>query len=175
VLEVVTVPRKAKLAYLRGRATNETGAPLLPGPVHLFTGGDFMGTAALARPVAPGGPMTLSFGSLDRVEVEHELVSEVRSQSRRTTELRYHYRIKVRNFDDAPQRIEVLDQVPVATDTRIEVDLLLVTPRPAGPAGDEPDPRGALRWDLDLAPGAEQAIDLEYEVRFPKEWQLAGL
>jgi hypothetical protein len=58
-------------------------------------------------------------------------------------------------------------------DTRIELGLVAL--RPAAGSGEAPDPRGALRWELDLAPGAEQVIDLEYEVRFPKEWQLAGL
>jgi len=62
--------------------------------------------------------------------------------------------------------------VPVPVDSRIEVDLRLVTPRPQG---DEPDPQGALRWEVDLAPDAEQVIELEYDVLFPKEWQLAGL
>ena len=55
-LEILTVPRKARLAYLHARSINETGAPLMPGPVHLFTGSDFMGTAALDRAVAPGRP-----------------------------------------------------------------------------------------------------------------------
>ncbi len=170
-LEVLVVPRKASRAYLSARGTNRTDAALLPGLVHLFSGGDYLGTGTLSLPVPPGAPITLSFGSLDRLEVKHQLVSEVRSRSRGDHLLRYHYRTQVANFDGVSRRVVILDQVPVPVDTRIEVEIDRITPNPVD--GDA-DPGGVLRWEDELAPGATETVDLEYEVRFPKEWQIAG-
>jgi len=170
-LEVLAVPRLARLAYLSGRSTNLTGGPLLPGTVRLFSGGDFLGTAVIDRLIAPGAPVTLSFGSFDRVEVSHELVAEKRAETRRTTELRYHYRTRIKNYDTTSHHVVVLDQIPVSTDERIAVEVKAASP-PASSA--EPDPRGTFRWEEDLPAGSERVIDLEYEVRYPKEWQFAG-
>jgi uncharacterized protein (TIGR02231 family) len=170
-LEVLAVPRKARLAYLTGRCTNQTGGPLRPGAVRLFSGSDFLGTAAIDRLVAPGAPVTLGFGSLDRVEVAHELVAEKRAQTRRTTELHYRYRTRIKNYDPMTLHVVVLDQIPVSTDERIEVRVEVVSP-PASSA--EPDARGTFRWEEELPAGGEKVIELEYEVRCPKEWQLAG-
>ncbi len=169
-LEVLTVPRMARRAYLAARGTNQTSGPLLPGNVRLYDGGDFLGAATIDRLIAPGAPVTLGFGSFDRVEVGHELVAEKRTETRRTVELCYHYRTRIMNYDTAAHDVVVLDQIPVSTDERIEVKLIAVSP----PAVSAPDPRGTLRWEEELPAGGEQVIDLEYEVRYPKEWQLAG-
>ena len=171
-LEIVTVPRHDRSAYLRARGSNPAPAPLLPGPVHLFSDRDYLGKAELTERVSPGASLLMSFGRHERIEVARTLVDQSRGQSRGDDELRYHYRIQVKNFDRRVQRVLVLDQVPVAVDKRVRVDLLAIAPAPVGGA---PDPRGELRWALNVEPGAEAAIELEYLVRCPREFGLAGL
>jgi hypothetical protein len=171
-LEIVTVPRRDRAAYLRARGANGTEGPLLPGPVHLFSGKDYLGRAELSEMVSPGATIGLSFGRYERIEVDRVLVKEERSSNRRESELSYQYRITVRNFDREAQEVLVLDQVPVAADERVRVELLTLVPAPH--AG-SPDERGALSWTLGVEPGQEVAIDLAYKVRCPREFGLAGL
>lgn len=98
-------------------------------------------------------------------------MAERRAESRRTTELHYRYRTRIKNYDQTAHHIVVLDQVPVSTDERIEVEVEILSPPASSP---EPDPRGALRWEEELPAGGERVIELAYEVRCPKEWQVAG-
>jgi hypothetical protein len=171
-LEIVTVPRRDRAAYLQARGLNSTGGPLLAGPVHLFSDQDYLGKADLADSVSPGEALRLSFGRHERIEVVRVLVKEERRTSRRNSELAYQYRITVRNFDQKPQQVLVLDQVPVSLDERVQVELWKVAPEPVDGIQ---DPRGQLRWSLPVAPGGEAGIDLAYTVRCPREFGLAGL
>jgi hypothetical protein len=122
--------------------------------------------------VSPGEALRLSFGRHERIEVVRVLVKEERRTSRRNSELAYQYRITVRNFDQKPQQVLVLDQVPVSLDERVQVELWKVAPEPVDGIQ---DPRGQLRWSLPVAPGGEAGIDLAYTVRCPREFGLAGL
>jgi hypothetical protein len=171
-LEIVTVPRRDRAAYLQARGVNATGGPLLAGPVHLFSDQDYLGKADLAESISPGEALRLSFGRHDRIQVDRVLVKEEHRTSRKTTELAYQYRITVRNFDPKPQQVVVLDQVPVSLDERVHVELWKIAPEPV--TGIQ-DPRGELRWSLAVAPGAEAGVDLAYTVRCPREFGLAGL
>jgi uncharacterized protein (TIGR02231 family) len=170
-LVILTVPRTACAAYIEARGPNVTGAALLPGTIHLYRAGDFVGTTNLDRAVVPGGSLALGFGTLDRIEVKQELVSEMRSQTRAMTELDYHYRTVVRNYEAAAQKLRVLDQVPVSMDERVEVTVRSVLPRAIA---ERPDERGVLTWEVEVPAGGEARIELEYRVRVPRDWRLVG-
>lgn len=173
-LAVRAVPKLAPGAFLYAELEHEGEAPLLPGPVAVFRDGVFAGRSALAL-LRPGETFELSFGVDDRVRVDYRLVAGERSRrglinKRRRMERRY--RIEIINFHRRAMEVSVLDQLPVARDERITVELLKdSTPASETDVGDRP---GVLAWTKTYEPGEEQVITFAYAVSYPEDGQVAG-
>lgn len=166
--EYAATPRLVPEVYRRGRLTFSGSAPLLPGQLSTFVGGDFVGTDTLDTTV-PGEELVLSFGTDDRFKVERQLVSreiDHPGAGRKTVRYTFHFRIKVTNYGSQAARIMVTDQIPVSEVDKVVVKLLETTPPlPA----DAEDPAGVLKWGLDLAPGKDSTIDLRFSVTGPAD------
>lgn len=166
--EYAATPRLVPEVYRRGRLTFSGSAPLLPGQLSTFVGGDFVGTDTLETTV-PGEELVLSFGTDDRFKVERQLVSreiDHPGAGRKTVRYTFHFRIKVTNYGSQAARVMVTDQIPVSEVDKVVVKLLETTPPlPA----DAEDPAGVLKWGLDLAPGKDSTIDLRFSVTGPAD------
>jgi len=163
-----TVPRIAPEVF-RGASVPWTGeAPLLPGVVTSFVGGDYVGSASVGA-VAPGEELGLGFGVEDQLRVTRTLASRrvehlVGGRTRTTVTVQ----TRVRNFGKDARAVRLLDQIPVSQVDRISVALL----QTSLPAATVPDlPAGVLAWDLALAPGQETSVELSFSVTAPKELQ----
>ncbi len=170
--DYVTAPKTREAAYLRATVVNTLPYPLLPGPADLFIGQDFVGSNPLPA-VAAGEEAKMFFGQDDQVKVTREQVRRERSQSgllSKSEELALGYRITVRNFRKAPVRIDVLDQIPVSQDEKIEVQDVTMTPAPSKKGED-----GLLTWTLELAPGEKKEIALGFRVKFPRDAPIRGI
>ncbi len=165
---LATVPRVTPEVFRSAQVAWSGDAPLLPGAVASFVGGDYVGSALIGA-VAPGEPLMLGFGVEDRVQVSRQLLSRrvehlVGGRVRTTV----RFRTTVHNFGRTAQTVSLTDQVPVSQVDKITVNLiessLPSAPRPDGAPG-------VLCWDLPLAAGAEQAIELSFSVTAPRELQ----
>ncbi|WP_373045936.1 mucoidy inhibitor MuiA family protein [Vulgatibacter sp.] len=166
-LRRVVAPSIEAKAYLTAKAKNESGAPLLAGPIELFVEGAFVGRSSIGQ-VAEGDELELAFGPDERILVERDVLERNRDDygvfSRRE---RYTYKIrtKVKNLYREPVQIDLVEQLPVSRDEDIEVKILEGTT--AGGKGDEQKP-GVQTWTLDLKAGQERVIQTAFEVSYPK-------
>ena len=174
-LSRVAAPRADPSAYLAAKAVNGTGAPLLPGPVSVFLGDEFVGRARL--PLVPaGGEVKLAFGADDRIEVERRVVERRHETAGLFTKddvIRYHVRTTVKNRWSKPVAVRLLDLVPVSREEEVKVAILDGTTPPTEP--DDPMKPGVKAWVLSLDPRKEKVVELRYEVRFPRGMAVSGL
>jgi hypothetical protein len=68
--------------------------------------------------------------------------------------------------------VKLLDLVPVSRDEKIQVKLLDGT---TAATREDPERPGVRIWELGLAPREEKVVELRYEVRYPREFPIAGL
>jgi uncharacterized protein (TIGR02231 family) len=167
-------PRLEAAAFLTAKAVNETGIPLLAGPVGVYLGDEFVGRTTLAA-TPPGGELELAFGADDRVEIDRKVLERRRESAGLLTKdevYRYRVRISAKNRYASPVALKLLDLVPVSRDEKIEVKLLDGT-TPA--TREDPERPGVRAWELSLAAREERVVELRYEVRYPRGFPVAGL
>ena len=161
-----TVPKVDAKAFLYAKITLPKGSPLLPGPVSLFRDGTFVGTGRLPLLVA-GEEHELGFGADDAVRVKHAIAEEKRGETGLISSSRTDqrdYRITVKNLHERAMPLTVIDQVPVALNQDIRVEM---TGRTAPTRRDLDDKRGLLAWETRLEPGEERVIEFGYRVTWP--------
>jgi uncharacterized protein (TIGR02231 family) len=167
-------PRVEGAAFLTAKAVNDTGFPLVAGVAGVYVGDELAGRAAIAA-TPPGGELQLAFGVDERIEVERKVLERRRESSGLLTKddvVRYRVRIAVKNRYAAPVAVKLLDLVPVSRDEKIRVALLDGT---TAPTREDPERPGVRVWELSLAPREEKAVELRYEIRFPRGFPVAGL
>ena len=167
-------PRVDASAFLTAKAVNETGFPLLPGMAGVYVGDEFVGRTAL-RATPPGGELELAFGADDRVEIDRKVLERRRESAGLLTKdevYRYHVRIGLKNRYASPVAVKLLDLVPVSRDEKIQVKLLEGT---TAATREDPERPGVKVWELPLGAREEKVVELRYEVRYPRDFPIAGL
>ncbi len=167
-------PRVEPAAFLTAKAVNETGFPLLAGVAGVYVGDEFAGRAAIPA-TPPGGEIELAFGADDRIEIDRKVLERRRESAGLISKdevYRYRVRIAVKNRYAAQVAVKLLDLVPVSRDEKIRVELLEGT---SAPTREDPERPGVRIYELSLAPREEKAIELRYEIRFPRGFPIAGL
>ena len=170
-LDFLAVPRHTDAVFRRAKLTNATGAPLLPGPINLYVGDEYIGQNRLEY--TPGGAeVKLVLGVEERITVKRELVRrEVDKRLLRDVrQVVYGYEIKLENLLATAARVTVQDQYPVSRHEQIKVRLDRVAPEPV-----EQSELHLLKWQLDLAAAEKKTIRYEYQVEHPRTLQVVGL
>jgi uncharacterized protein (TIGR02231 family) len=170
----VTAPRVEPSVFLTAQAINETGLPLLGGQAGVYVGDEFVGRAPLP-PTPPGGELELAFGADGRVEVERRVLErkhETAGVVSKDEVFRYRIRVALKNRYPTPIDVRLLDLVPVSRDEKIQVKLLDGT---TAATREDPERPGVKTWELKLAAREERAIELRYEVRYPRGFPIQGL
>jgi uncharacterized protein (TIGR02231 family) len=166
VLTARTVPKAEQKAYLYAKLTMARGTPVLPGTVSLFRDATFVGTGQLPL-LAPGEEHELGFGVDDLIRVRHAVVEDKRGETgliaTSKTDVR-NYRITVKNLHERAIQLRVLDQIPVAQNDAIKIEL---QGRTAPTRRDVEDKRGVMAWDMALTPDEEKAVEFGYRVTWP--------
>jgi uncharacterized protein (TIGR02231 family) len=170
-LDYLTVPKLIDEVYRRAKVVNDSEVTLLPGPINLFHGGEFVGRATLPL-VAPREKFETTMGIDDRIKVERELaLREVSKQfigDRRT--LRYAYEIKAKNLLPRQAKIVVCDQLPVAAHEDIRIKVEEIDPPPS-----KHSEQGELTWELELQSQESRTLRFEFTVSAPRGQTLVGL
>lgn len=173
-MERTAVPKLVPEVYRQARLQYEGEAPLLPGAVSTFVGGDFVGSGQLMT-VVPGEELLLSLGTDDQLKIDRQLIARQQDfvgPGKKTTRWTFHFRIKVQNFSETTQVIRVVDQVPIAEMDKVTVKMLETTDAMAPNPDDGP---GILKWRMEVPPGGERIIDLRFSVTAPAEVYLASM
>lgn len=171
----LAAPRQDPTTYLTARAAHASGPVLLPGPVSVFAGEEFVGRATLPL-TPPGGELKLAFGADDRVRIERQVVErrhETAGLLSRQDVHRFRSRTTVKNLYPTPVTVRLLDLVPVSRDEEVEVEVLDAATAPSDP--EDPMRPGVRGYLLTLKPGEERAVEIAYRVRCPKGMAVQGL
>jgi uncharacterized protein (TIGR02231 family) len=166
VLTARTVPKAEQKAYLYAKLTMARGTPVLPGTVSLFRDATFVGNGQLPL-LAPGEEHELGFGVDDMIRVRHAVVEDKRGETGLIATSKIdvrNYRITVKNLHERPIQLRVLDQIPVAQNDAIKIEL---QGRTVPTRRDVEDKRGVLAWDMALTPDEEKAVEFGYRVTWP--------
>lgn len=159
-------------AYLHAEAVNDADL-ILPGPAVIHADGVMVGQTRLPL-IAAGDRIAQGFGPLDGVVLERRLPLRrdgERGLIRRANAIEDEVQLIVTNHTDRDWPLLLTDRKPVAEQDEVTVTWT------ATPAPDRTDPKGArgiVEWDLDLAPGAEQAISVRTRIDWPRDKELRG-
>lgn len=154
----VAVPLQTNAVYLRGDLQNSSAYQLLPGPVAIFLGQDYVGPTSM-NAVAPNGKFKVHFGVDPAISAKRTLVQKETSRTgllsggRKTS---YDYRLSIDNGSGRPIKVEMWDRAPVSRNDQIQIEVVdLSVPLATDKEFTEEDqPRGLLKWILNVPAGA---------------------
>ncbi len=175
-MQIQIKPQLSTSAYLVLKATLKGDAPVLPGQVHLFRDGAYIGQSTLPM-LRPGDESQLAFGIDDNVSVKRNVLKDERAESgliSKEASLERHAVTEIKNLHKTPFQISVLETIPASQDARVRVEVLNDNTT-QGYKTDINDQKGMLEWSMTLQSGAMQKINLGWRVYWPKGSEITGL
>jgi uncharacterized protein (TIGR02231 family) len=159
-----TVPKISPLAYLTGNITGWAEQSLIGGEATLYFENTYVGKSFLDANQLTD-TMTLSLGNDNSILVKREKRQDFTSKrvlGSNKTET-YSFLITVRNNKSNPVRITVNDQIPISSNSDIEVEAIDLS------GGKHNAQTGEIRWDLNIKPQESRQLILTYSVKYPKD------
>jgi uncharacterized protein (TIGR02231 family) len=179
----VVVPREASDVFRIAILDNPHDAPLLPGPMDVYDGRDFLLTTQVAF-TPPRGHVELGLGVDQRVKVARNATyrEETAGMLRGSLRLEHEVAIDVENLTGRAIDLEVRERLPVRAvddDDDVTIEVGRVTPawQPWAPEPEHPGERrlrGGHRWELHLDADAKQTLELHYQVKIAAKHELVG-
>ena len=170
-LDYLAVPKHTDAVYRRATVINSSSSPLLAGPMNLFAGDEFIGKNRLQY-TPTNGEIELMLGVEEGITIERTL--EKRDVDKRllrdNRQVRFGYKVEIKNLLSKMAKVEVHDHIPVARHEQIKVKLERAKPEPT-----EQTDLHLLEWHLSLAAGSSQVIEYEFMVEHPRSLQIVGL
>lgn len=174
----VVVPRESRDAFRFVELDNPLDAPLLPGPVDVFIGGDFLLTSELAE-VPEGGVLRLGLGVEQRLKVSRNARFSEKSGGLMggKLDLLHAIDVELENLLPREARVEVRERIPVV---REEEDDIRVEVGAVSPAWEEwepdeqPELEGGRRWQVAIPAGEKRTLSAAYAIRIASKHELVG-
>ncbi|HOW08288.1 MAG TPA: DUF4139 domain-containing protein [Bacteroidales bacterium] len=160
----LTVPKLSPLAYLTGNITDWANQGLISGEATLYFENTFVGKSFMNVNQLKD-TLTVSLGTDNSILVKREKRQDYTSKrtlGSNKTET-YSFLITLRNNKNTAIRIAVNDQIPVSSNSGIEVNAVELTGAKFNPQ------TGEVKWDLDLKPQETRQLILTYSVKYPKD------
>jgi uncharacterized protein (TIGR02231 family) len=160
----VTVPKLSPMAYLTGNITDWAEQNLIGGEATLYFENTFVGKSYLNVNQLKD-TLTVSLGNDNSILVKREKRQDFTSRrvlGSNKTET-YSFLITVRNNKPNAVRITVNDQIPISSNSGIEVSAVEVA------GGKHNSQTGTVRWDLEIKPQETRELILTYSVKYPKD------
>lgn len=157
-------------AFLMARATGWEDFSLLPGEANVFFEGTFVAKTYI-DPNNIRDTLNISLGRDKRIVVKREKLKDFSSKKFIGTNQKesFAYEISVRNTKSEVIKIVVEDQIPVSSNSQIEV-----TAEELGGAKYDKI-TGKLTWELTLQPNETKKVKFAFGVKYPKNEVLSGL
>ncbi|CRG87396.1 hypothetical protein PISL3812_04413 [Talaromyces islandicus] len=185
----VLVPKLRCAAFLKARITNTTTTTLLRGKAGMTVDGTFLGSISLPN-CEPDNFVDLSLGVDPSIQVTYAKPTVRRATSGFFTKddsAVFTRTCWIKNTKKTTASITVFDQVPVSEDERLRVNILEpkgleqendVTKLDAGEKGKGKIhllKDGLVKWSIEIQPGKDVKLVLEYESRIPSGQKIIGL
>lgn len=168
------VPRWDDTAFLVATSQNDSGEPILPGAARFYRDGALVGEGHL--PLIPaGGETELGFGALDHLQlvwIDRSLDEGDRGIFTTSTTQTRALAFGIENTGSEPAVVRVIHATPFAEQQ--DLDLTVGFDRQPD-ARDIDDLRGVHAWEITVAPGAEERVEMRVDFEFPEgqilDWQ----
>lgn len=161
------IPRADKDAFLVADATQWQQLSLLEGEANVFFENSFVGKTII-DPSQPTDTLHFSLGRDNGIRIQRTKVAD-RSTRRllaSSQEQTMTWRITVKNTRKEAVSLTLQDQIPVSRKSEISV----TTEELSG--GQLDRERGFVEWHLQLQPGEQRDLTLQYRVKYPKSQRL---
>ncbi|MFP2962102.1 mucoidy inhibitor MuiA family protein [Myxococcus sp. 1LA] len=161
-------PALSQDAYLVATFNGPARTVLPGGDASLFVGTDPAGSATLET-LIPGDTFTLPLG-IDRAVRSARDVRLVESEKGFISKEdvgTYEVTIEVPNPYPFPLAVNVMDQLPLNTDGKVEVALVRALPSVQPDEG-----TGKLQWNVTVPPSSKSTLSFQYTLSRPKGWRL---
>ena len=160
----VTMPKLSALAYLTANITDWAKLSLQTGEATLYFENSFVGKSTLNVNQLKD-TLTISLGTDNSILVKREKRKDFTSRkvigANRTDT--YSFLITIRNNKSNPVEITLNDQIPVSSNSGINVDPNELS------GGKLNQQTGEIKWDLVIKPQETRQIVLTYSVKYPKD------
>jgi uncharacterized protein (TIGR02231 family) len=168
-------PKNRQEVYRLAEITNQNDAPLMPGLVSVFAGGDFLGKTNIDGFIAPGEMFEMPFGVDNNIKVERTLVGEKKKHSEGifTDDKLIHERtimISLKNNGSDEKKIRLEEAMPLSRDDRIKIKIGDTSPK-----YDFQNEKGRTAWKLTLKPGEEKVVTIPLRIEHPQDVRINGL
>ena len=161
------IPKIDKESFLVADATDWQKLNLMEGEANVYFDNSFVGKSIL-DPNVSSDTLHFSMGRDQSICVQRIKVSE--SSTRRffgsNQEQTMKWRISVKNNRQESVNITVFDQAPISRNTSIEVSMEELSD------GQFDKQTGIIKWPLQLQPGEQRELVLQYKVKYPKNRRL---
>lgn len=162
------IPKVDKEAFLVADATGWEKLNLLEGEANVYFDNAFVGKSIL-DPTTPSDTLRFSMGRDQGLRLQRTKVSD--KSTRRflgsNQEQLMTWRITVKNTRQETVSLTVYDQVPVSRNSNITVSVEELS------SGNYNDQTGMVTWPLQLQPGEQRELLLQYKVKYPKSRRLS--
>jgi uncharacterized protein (TIGR02231 family) len=170
--DYIAVPKLKEAAFLRAKLRNTLPYPLLTGNADLFVVQDFIGSTRVPF-IAAEEEAKVFFGEDRQIRIKHERTKREKSPPGflgKNERIKLAYKITIQNLRKHKVDIEILDQLPISQNTKIEIKDLILTPEPA-----KKDEKGFLTWTLTLEPQEKKDILIGFTIEYPKGAYIRGI
>ena len=161
------IPKIDKESFLVADATDWQKLNLMEGEANVYFDNSFVGKSIL-DPNVSSDTLHFSMGRDQSIRVQRTKESE--SSTRRffgsNQEQTLKWRITVKNNRQESVNITVFDQAPISRNTSIEVSMEELSD------GQFDKQTGIIKWPLQLQPGEQRELVLQYKVKYPKNRRL---
>src|SRR5450759_2389304 len=160
----VTLPKVSPLAYLTANITDWAKLSLQSGEATLYFENSFVGKSTLNINQLKD-TLTISLGTDNSILVKREKRKDYTSKKvigANRTEI-YSFLLTIRNNKPNPVKITLNDQIPVSSNSGINVDPIELS------GGKLNQQTGEIKWDLEIKPQETKQIVLTYSVKYPKD------
>jgi uncharacterized protein (TIGR02231 family) len=164
-------PSRDSIAYRMAAFTNTTQEVLLPGQALVFADGTMIGFSHLPL-LAAGADTQMGFGPLDGLRLTRATPNRTEGDVgvfTSSNQLVEQSVMTVENLTGQDWAVVMRDAVPYSEQDDLEVAL---TASPVVTRRDPDGQRGILEWDLEVAAGDTQQINLAYTLTWPNGFVL---
>ncbi len=170
--QYTSIPKIIQKVYLKGKIVNTKDYPLLEGELNVFVDNDFINRTYL-NTIVPTDTLEIALGVDESIQSEKILINKFQESKGLlggSKQITYDYEIRIKNNRLTEEVIWVYDQLPIAMNENIQVELL-------SPKKEINELNNDLRliWRLVLKPGENRTLPIKFQVKFPDNLSVYGL
>ncbi|HUU85141.1 MAG TPA: mucoidy inhibitor MuiA family protein [Phycisphaerae bacterium] len=176
----LAVPVLTDYVYEEATVTNDSELVLLAGPVSTYLADQFVGHGEIPV-VTSGERFPVGFGIDPSLRTSRELVERRESVQGGNRVVHFTYRLALENFGGAAAAVRLLDRIPTANKSQVNVTLVSTGPDLSGDAAylKAEGKKGILRWDVEVPQQATDleafAIEYEFDLEYDRQMTVAAV